>query len=188
MYFADDTTLISRNVPSLLQQLELVQVYCQGSGAKLNQSKCVVFALNKNAPLPTVPGYYVLPDGETVKFLGVMFGRHDTTAQVIETLDEKLYKSLVIWHRRAWTFENRKLLANSVISSTLWHVALHFNIDQTKTISDDGKRQSTSTLCMVTNKTASPSCNLYQPDFCTKTESTRVSSSHRYKRYSDNSA
>jgi len=91
MYFADDTTLISRNVPSLLQQLELVQVYCQGSGAKLNQSKCVVFALNKNAPLPTVPGYYyVLPDGETVKFLGVMFGRHDTTAQVIETLDEKL--------------------------------------------------------------------------------------------------
>jgi len=90
MYFVDDTTLISRNVPSLFQQLELVQVYCQGSGAKLNQSKCVVFALNKNPPLPTVPDYYVLPDGDTVNFLGVMFGRHNTTAQVIETLDRHL--------------------------------------------------------------------------------------------------
>ena len=90
----------------------------------------MVFALNNNAPLPTVPGYYVLPDGETVKFLGVMFGRHDTTAQVIETLDDKLYKRLVIWHRRARTLEGCKLLANSVILSTLWHVALHFNSDQ----------------------------------------------------------
>ena len=130
VYFADDSTLISRNVPSLHKQLDIVQVYCEGSGAKLNQSKCVVLALNKTAPLPVVPGFSVLQDGESVKFLGVAFGRHDTTAQVIEALDEKIYKNIVMWHRRARTLEGRKLLANSVILSCLWHVALHFNIDQ----------------------------------------------------------
>lgn len=128
-YFADDSTLLSGSVDSLHQQLALVQVYCEASGAKLNQSKCVVLALNKNSVLPSVQGIRVLQDGETVTYLGVLFGRHDTSAQIVENLDLKLYKSLVLWHRRARTVEGRKLLAMSVILSTLWHVAVHVNID-----------------------------------------------------------
>ena len=128
-YFADDSTLISGSVQALKDQLDLVQEYCEASGARLNQSKCVVLVLNKNQSLPTMPGFRVLADGETVTYLGIAFGRHDTTPETIDRLDRRLYASITMWSRRARTLEGRKLLANSVILSTLWHVAVHVNID-----------------------------------------------------------
>ena len=36
LLFADDSTLLSETPNGVLTQLELVQVYCDGSGAKLN--------------------------------------------------------------------------------------------------------------------------------------------------------
>jgi hypothetical protein len=129
-YFADDSTLLSKSTFGLQRQLELVQMYCRASGAKLNYSKCVVLVLNRNGPLPEIPDIRVLPDGDTVKYLGVLFGRQDISSAIIEQIDQRLYASLVLWSRRARTLEGRKLLANSVILSTVWHVAVHVNIGQ----------------------------------------------------------
>jgi Reverse transcriptase (RNA-dependent DNA polymerase) len=129
-YFADDSTLFSKSISSLHHQLELVQTYCVASGAKLNYSKCVVLVLNRHGPLPELPNIRVLPDGESVKYLGVLFGRHDLSTEIIEQIDQRLYASLVLWSRRARTIEGRKLLASSVILSTMWHVALHVDINQ----------------------------------------------------------
>ena len=129
VYFADDTTLISGSVDGLTRQLELVQVYCDGSGAKVNQSKCVVLSLDQNGVLPVVPGFSVLQDGESVKYLGVLFARHNTNREMLDMLNARLHKAIVLWHRRARTLEGRKLLASSVMLSTLWHVAVHLNVD-----------------------------------------------------------
>ena len=94
-YFADDSTLFSKSVSGLRHQLELVRTYCVASGAKLNYSKCVTLVLNRQAQLPELPDIRVLPDGESVKYLGVLFGRHDLSTEIIENIDQRLFASLV---------------------------------------------------------------------------------------------
>nr|CCA15766.1 AlNc14C15G1672 [Albugo laibachii Nc14] len=51
LFFADDSTLLSETIHGVLKQLELVQVYCDGSGAKLNLNKSTLLSLNRLLPL-----------------------------------------------------------------------------------------------------------------------------------------
>lgn len=54
--FADDSTLFNSSIANLLPQLELVQEYCAGSGAKVEIGKSTVMASNRSATCPRVPG------------------------------------------------------------------------------------------------------------------------------------
>ncbi|KAJ0389252.1 hypothetical protein P43SY_011936 [Pythium insidiosum] len=72
-------------------QLELVQLYCDGSGAKLNLSKCVVLPLHRRRLVPQLGSVRVLERGQTVKYLGIPFGQASVTQALLEDLDRKFY-------------------------------------------------------------------------------------------------
>ena len=48
LFFADDSTLLSSSLGGVEAQLDVVQHYCDGSGAKLNLSKSTLLPLNRH--------------------------------------------------------------------------------------------------------------------------------------------
>nr|CCA28311.1 OSJNBa0024J22.19 putative [Albugo laibachii Nc14] len=48
LFFADDSTLLSSSLGGVEAQLDVVQHYCEGSGAKLNLSKSTLLSLNRH--------------------------------------------------------------------------------------------------------------------------------------------
>ena len=52
LFFADDSTLLSEIPNGVLAQLELVRIYCDGSGAKLKLSKSSLLSLNRAQEFP----------------------------------------------------------------------------------------------------------------------------------------
>jgi hypothetical protein len=127
-FFADDSTLLASSVANLQAQLEIVEEYCQGSGAKLNLSKSVLLALNRNQDCPTLPGVQVLGRTETVKYLGIPFRQASVDDAIIEFLDQRFYDGFKTWYRRARTLRGRLLVAQTMVLSRLWHYTQHVSI------------------------------------------------------------
>ncbi|KAH9101839.1 hypothetical protein AeMF1_021544 [Aphanomyces euteiches] len=57
LLFADDCTLLSPSKRAIDDQLELVQLYCDASGARLNLGKCKTLLLNDNMDHQNGPTY-----------------------------------------------------------------------------------------------------------------------------------
>ncbi|KAF1320325.1 putative Pollike protein, partial [Globisporangium splendens] len=125
MFFADDTTLLGGSIPSVQAQLELVDDYCKGSGAKLNLSKSMLMALNRNQDCPRLPGVQVLGRAESVKFLGIPFSQSPVNDAIVSFLDNRFYDGFKAWYRRARTLRGRLLVAQTMVLSRLWHYAQH---------------------------------------------------------------
>ncbi|KAF1327226.1 putative Pollike protein, partial [Globisporangium splendens] len=125
MFFADDTTLLGGSIPSVQAQLELVDVYCKGSGAKLNLSKSMLMALNRNQDCPRLTGVQVLGRAESVKFLGVPFSQSPVNDTIVSFLDDRFYDGFKAWYRRARTLRGRLLVAQTMVLSRLWHYTQH---------------------------------------------------------------
>jgi hypothetical protein len=125
LFFADDSTLLSSSIQGTQAQLDLVQVYCDGSGAKLNLSKCTLMPLHRRRDAPDIPGIKVLQRGENVKFLGLLFGQDTTDDAIIEFLDRRFYEGFLLWFRRARTLRGRLLIALTMVLSRLWHYTVH---------------------------------------------------------------
>ncbi|KAF1328370.1 putative Pollike protein, partial [Globisporangium splendens] len=115
MFFADDTTLLGGSIPSVQAQLELVDVYCKGSGAKLNLSKSMLMALNRNQDCPRLPGVQVLGRAESVKFLGIPFSQSPVNDAIVSFLDDRFYDGFKAWYRRARTLRGRLLVAQTMV-------------------------------------------------------------------------
>ena len=130
-FFADDSTLLGSSLPSLQAQLEIVGEYCMGSGAKLNLSKSVLLALNRNQICPSLSGVRVLSRTDTVKYLGVPFGQSPIAATIVDFLDQRFYDGFKLWYRRARTLRGRLLVAQTMILSRLWHYTQHVSIPTT---------------------------------------------------------
>lgn len=128
LFFADDSTLLSDSVQGIQAQLDLVQVYCAGSGAKLNLSKCTLMPLHRRRDAPDIPGIKVLQRGENVKFLGLFFGQDTTDDAIIEFLDRRFYEGFLLWFRRARTLRGRLLIALTMVLSRLWHYTVHVSV------------------------------------------------------------
>ena len=125
VFFADDSTLLSSSVAGVEAQLELVDGYCRGSGAKLNVSKCVLMSLHRTRRCPPVPGVRVLEPEDTVKYLGLLFGQRRTATLIVEELDRRFYDGFKQWFRRARTLQGRLLIAQTMVLSRLWHYTAH---------------------------------------------------------------
>ena len=91
MFFADDSTLLGSSIPNLQAQLAIVEEYCNGSGAQLNLSKSVLLALNRSHDCPLLPGVRVLGRTETVKYLGIPFGKYPVVDAIVDFLDQRFY-------------------------------------------------------------------------------------------------
>ncbi|KAF0706572.1 hypothetical protein As57867_006715, partial [Aphanomyces stellatus] len=112
IFFADDSTLLSKDLPAAVEQLAIVEEFCAVSGARLNQAKCQTLVLNGHLDPEDTDGgglLNIVPSGQTIKYLGVMFGHN-------------LPQGAQQWGCRARTLQGRRLLANTVMLSLLWHV------------------------------------------------------------------
>ncbi|GMF27259.1 unnamed protein product [Phytophthora lilii] len=118
-FFADDTVLFLKGKVELQKQLKLVDSYCVGSGAKLNQSKSVIMSLNNRCPPPRINPLRSLHREETVRYLGIPFGNCDTSLGLANYLDRKLTTKLRLWKGRAKTL-GRKLNVQTLSLSLFW--------------------------------------------------------------------
>lgn len=125
VFFADDSTLLASSIVNILAQLELVDVYCRGSGAKLNKNKCVLMSLHRTRVCPRMEGVHVLGQAETVSYLGILFGQQVTDSLILDNLDRRFYEGFQSWFRRARTLQGRLLIAQTMVLSRLWHYTAH---------------------------------------------------------------
>ncbi|OQR84340.1 hypothetical protein ACHHYP_13514 [Achlya hypogyna] len=125
IFFADDSTLLSFDLPSAVEQLEIVREFCDVSGARLNEPKCMTLVLNGHMDPADVDGgglLNVLPSGSPVKYLGVIFGHALPLHHQISQLNDRFLASFQQWGCRARTIHGRRLLTNTMLLSQLWHV------------------------------------------------------------------
>ena len=106
-------------------KLELVQVYCDGSGARPNLSKSSLLSPNRTMPCPQILDLTILGLEDPVEYLGFPFSQKPTHSMVISTLDKRFYDGFGVWFRRARTFRGQLLVAQTMISSRLWHYTMH---------------------------------------------------------------
>lgn len=128
VFFADDTTLLGGSITNVQAQLELVEEYCKGSGAKLNLGKSNLMALNRNRACPQLPGVHVLDQAESVKFLGIPFSQSPVNDDIVNFLEQRFYDGFKMWYRRARTLRGRLLVARTMVLSRLWHYTQHVSI------------------------------------------------------------
>jgi hypothetical protein len=124
-FFADDSLLFIRDLTALDAQLQLVGVYCRGSGAQLNRTKSQLLKLNRNRDPVHVPGLGTVL--ASIKYLGISIGPVVTVDAVARELESKLTAALNRWKYRARTMLGRLLLANSVVLPILWHFTPHYD-------------------------------------------------------------
>ncbi|OQR89108.1 hypothetical protein ACHHYP_06468 [Achlya hypogyna] len=125
MFFADDSTLISSDLPSALEQLAIVEEFCAVSGARLNQAKCMTLALNQLTDPAALDGgglLNILSTGVPIKYLGIEFSHALEPEHQIAYLNERFLEAFQMWGCRARTLQGRRLIANTVLLSLLWHV------------------------------------------------------------------
>ncbi|RLO10454.1 hypothetical protein DYB28_009497 [Aphanomyces astaci] len=125
IFFADDSTLLSKDLPAAVEQLGIVEEFCAVSGARLNQTKCQTLVLNGHLdPADTDGGglLNIVPSGQPVKYLGLMFGHRLPSDYQLNLVNERFLSRFQHWGYRARTLQGRRLLANTVMLSLLWHV------------------------------------------------------------------
>nr|CCA27626.1 hypothetical protein UM06265.1 [Albugo laibachii Nc14] len=128
LFFADDSTLLSETPNEVLTQLELVQVYCDGSGAKINLSKSSLRSLNRTLPCTQIPNRIILGPDDSVKYMGIPFSQTPIASIFISTLDQLFYDGFGVWFPRARIVRGRLLVAQKMILSRLWHYTMHVDI------------------------------------------------------------
>ncbi|GMF16698.1 unnamed protein product [Phytophthora lilii] len=77
-------------------------------------------SLNNRCPPPRKNPLRSLHLGETVRYLGILFGNCDTSSGLANDLDRKLTTKLRLWKGRARTLLGRKRIVQTLILSLLW--------------------------------------------------------------------
>jgi hypothetical protein len=128
-FFADDSTILSGSFESAEYQVDvIVGQFCAASGAALNKDKCVTLALNakedpgERADRRGFPSLTIAEPGQPIRFLGTYVGQGLAADYNVQLLNDRFLASFAHWGCRARTIQGRRVLATSVILSTLWYV------------------------------------------------------------------
>nr|CCA19887.1 AlNc14C81G5297 [Albugo laibachii Nc14] len=115
LFFTDDSTLLSSSLSGVEAQLDIVQLYCDGSGAKLNLSKSTLLALNRHQICPPFAKVKDLSPTESVKYLGIPFSQSPVGDLMIEFLEDRFYSVFRQCFRRARTVRGRLLVSQTMV-------------------------------------------------------------------------
>ena len=119
--YADDTTTILKDLPSLYKLFECINIYERGSGAKLNKSKTEAMWLGAwRSRLDEPLG---LTWVKKMKVLGVVFGVVPTEEDNWQPKINKLEKSLNLWKARSLSFPGKALIVNTLGLSKFVYLA-----------------------------------------------------------------
>ena len=118
--YADDTTSFVKTFPSLVKLFDVIRIYEQGSGAKLNVSKTEAMWLGAWRSRTDQP--LGLTWVTKMKILGVVFGDVSDQDNWQPKLT-KLEKHLNLWKSRSLSFVGKSLIVNTLGISKLTYLA-----------------------------------------------------------------
>ncbi len=119
--YADDTTLLLKDMESVGKAMQIVHKYCRGSGAKVNEDKTVYMRFGGVAVLTE---HFTFKETKEIKILGVLMGRDEKKAG--ETMWEEalggIERRLTFWKLRTLTLKGKVLVLNVLMISKLWYI------------------------------------------------------------------
>lgn len=119
--YADDTTLIAKDIQSVKNAMEKVEWYCQGSGAKINEEKTIFM---KFGNVPELAGAFNFTEVQEAKILGVLIGKDEKCAreQMWEGVVYEVERRLNFWRSRCLNLKGKILIVNVLMLSKMWYV------------------------------------------------------------------
>uniref|UniRef100_A0A672R4V8 Reverse transcriptase domain-containing protein n=1 Tax=Sinocyclocheilus grahami TaxID=75366 RepID=A0A672R4V8_SINGR len=119
--YADDTTVMVKDLKSVKKAMEIVQMFCKGSGAKVNEEKTVYMRFGGATDLTE---HFTFKEMREIKILGVLMGRDEKKAEEImwEELLGGIERRLNFWKLRTLTLKGKVLVLNVLMVSKLWYI------------------------------------------------------------------
>lgn len=122
LQYADDTSLVVTSDQAISEVFEVYRVFENGSGAKLNLSKCEGLWLGSwngrlDAPVD------ISWTSVKIKILGVFIGPGDLEETNWRPLITAVENVLNSWRQRSLTFRGKALVINSLALASVWYVA-----------------------------------------------------------------
>ncbi|MGL6064844.1 MAG: RNA-directed DNA polymerase, partial [Fusobacteriaceae bacterium] len=119
--YADDTTLIVKDVKSVKKAMEILERYCKGSGAKINILKTVYMQIGEGENIQNV---FPFKEEENVKVLGVRIGKNERVMRDLmwDEVIGKMERVLNFWKQRGLTLKGKVLVLNSLMLAKMWYV------------------------------------------------------------------
>lgn len=119
--YADDTTVIVKDVGSVRRVMEEVRRFCQGSGAKINEDKTVCMRFGK---VPVLTENFAFKEVQEIKILGVILGKDEksTRVKMWEEIIGGMERRLVFWRYRNLNLKGKILIVNVLMLSKIWYI------------------------------------------------------------------
>lgn len=129
--YADDTSLLLRDVTSISHTFETLALYERASGAKINREKCKgLWAGSLRHRSDSIYDFAWFNDYIPDKILGHIFGNVDCTRYNLEPRIQKLKNTIEAWRHRELSFKGKALIINGLLTSTLWYTATSSPVPQ----------------------------------------------------------
>ena len=122
--YADDTSLLLRDINSITNTFHCLNNYERASGARINRDKCTglwcgSFKNRSDKPLNLDWFNDFIPE----PILGTIFGNIDCTQRNLEPRIHKIKNTIAAWTHRELSFKRKALVINGFLTSTLWYTA-----------------------------------------------------------------
>ncbi len=126
-----DTTLYLQGSPSNLDKAQnVLNIFCQASGAKINWHKsAAIWASKKERDWEWGEGEGLkwIPDGEGTRYLGIHVGSHLPSEANFDKMMLTLKGKLISWSHNKLSLRGRILVANQVLLASMWYIAASWN-------------------------------------------------------------
>lgn len=120
---ADDSTFTIKDDKSCEHVMEMLEIYCAASGAKINCHKTEVMFLGlyKNNPPTLNFQFTIVPDA--IQILGVYVGHNRKICQTQNwsTKIDKIRKTICLWKARHLSLKGKVTVIQSLLVSRLWY-------------------------------------------------------------------
>ncbi len=119
--YADDTTLIVRDLQSVKAAMDVVQKFCRKSGGKINDDKTKYMRFGK---APVLSDVFIFKEVKEMKILGVLLGDDDKKINEImwEGILGDIERRLNWWKLRTLCLKGKALILNALMVSKIWYV------------------------------------------------------------------
>lgn len=118
--YADDTTLILRDLHSVQTALNVVKEFCKKSGGKINEDKTVYMRFGG---APVLTDAFKFKEAKEMKILGILMGEDDKKTSNImwEGILGNIERTVNLWKLRTLCLKGKVLILNVLVVSKLWY-------------------------------------------------------------------
>lgn len=119
--YADDTTLIVKDMKSVKSAMKIVQEFCEASGGKVNEDKTVYMRCGN---VQCLKSHFAFKEVKEIKILGVLMGEDEKRVTEImwEGILGDIERKLNFWKLRTLCLKGKVLILNVLMMSKLWYV------------------------------------------------------------------